>query len=146
MHTTIVTRQAKKDDYDAIRNLLSGENLPITDLNPLLENFFVSEDAAGINGVMGMDRYDNLGLLRSAIVKKESRNHGIASVLITNLFDHAQASGIKTLYLITNTAERYFSNKGFEKIAKENVPATVLQSKEFNGLCPASSVIMKRGI
>ncbi len=146
MNTTIITRQAKKDDYEAICNLLSGEKLPIEDLNPLLENFFVSVDEGGINGVIGMDRYDDLGLLRSAIVKKGSRNHGIASVLVSQLFDHAKAAGIETLYLITNTAERYFSNKGFEKITRKDIPASVLQSKEFNGLCPASSVIMKRGI
>jgi len=142
MQTTIHIQKADKRDFDAVCRILSQENLPTSDLNPLLENFFIAVDDNAIAGVIGMDRYGDNGLLRSAIVQKEHRNTGIAAALVARLFDEAAKHGVTTLYLITNTAAGYFQNKGFKKIDKEEVAPAVLQSKEFNGLCPASSVIM----
>jgi amino-acid N-acetyltransferase len=144
MQTTINIRIPDKKDFSAICQLLSEENLPTADINPTLENFFITVEGNELCGVMGMDRYGNTGLLRSAIVKKEYRRTGIAAALINQLVDYAKKQGVESLYLITNTAEKYFAKKGFEKITKNEVPETVLQSKEFNGLCPVSAVIMFR--
>jgi len=144
MKNTIQIKKAGKHDFEAICVLLAAENLPTSDLNPALDNFFIAIKGDAITGVIGMDKYGTDGLLRSAVVHKDYRNTGIAGSLVNQLFDYAKEQGVTSLYLITNTAEEYFKIKGFIKIAKENVPATVLQSKEFNGLCPASSVIMVR--
>ncbi len=144
MTANITISKADKKDFNSICKLLAEENLPTTDLNPLLENFFVTIENNETAGVIGMDRYGNKGLLRSAIVKAAYRNTGIATALINQLFVHAKEQGVETLCLITNTAGKYFEKKGFEKITRNEVPETVLQSKEFNGLCPESSVIMFR--
>jgi len=142
METIIQIQKATTDQFDSVCQLLATENLPTVDINPLLENFFVAIDNNAISGVIGMDKYGQAGLLRSAIVRKDYRNTGVASALVNHLFEHAKSRGIQSLYLITNTAEEYFKKKGFEKISRNDVPAEVLQSKEFNGLCPASSAIM----
>ena len=144
MPPTISIQKAAKNDFDAVCALLSANNLPIIDLNPLLEDFLLAFDENEITAVMGMDRYGDAGLLRSAAVKASHRNLGIAAALINRLLDDARSNNLKVLYLITNTAEQYFAKKGFEKIEREAVPPTVLQSKEFNGLCPASSVMMRK--
>jgi amino-acid N-acetyltransferase len=144
MQTTITIQKADKQDFNAICQLLAANNLPTTDLNPLLENFFIAVDENEITGVIGMDKYGDDGLLRSAVVKAPHRNTGIAAALVNQLFDDAIQQGVTALYLITNTAPAYFEKKGFKEINREGVPATVLQSKEFNGLCPESSVIMYR--
>jgi len=142
MPATINIQKAGEKDFETVCKLLLQENLPIADLNPLLENFFIAVEDNKITGVIGMDRYGKDGLLRSAIVQKEYRNKGIAAALVARLFDEAAKQGVSTLYLITNTAAAYFEKKGFKKITKAEVAPAVLESKEFNGLCPASSIIM----
>jgi amino-acid N-acetyltransferase len=144
MQTTISIQKAGSKDFDKICQLLSEEKLPTEDLNPLLEHFFVAVEENEITGVIGMDKYGNAGLLRSAIVTKAHRNSGIATALVDQLFDYAKQQQVSTLYLISNTAEKYFEKRGFHRIERNEVPETVLQSKEFNGLCPTSSVIMTR--
>ena len=146
MQTTISIQKADKKDLDEICQLLVEANLPAIDLNPLLEHFFVAIENNRIISVIGMDKYEDDGLLRSAVVQMGYRNTGIATALVNQLFDYAKKQGVKSLYLITNTAETYFEKKGFMKISKDAVPASILQSKEFNGLCPASSIIMFREI
>jgi len=142
MPATINIQKAGEKDFETVCKLLLQENLPIADLNPLLENFFIAVEDNKITGVIGMDRYGKDGLLRSAIVQKEYRNKGIAAALVARLFDEAAKQGVSTLYLITDTAAAYFEKKGFNKITKAEVAPAVLESKEFNGLCPASSIIM----
>jgi len=142
MPATINIQKAGEKDFETVCKLLLQENLPIADLNPLLENFFIAVEDNKITGVIGMDRYGKDGLLRSAIVQKEYRNTGIAAALVARLFNEAAKQGVSTLYLITDTAAAYFEKKGFNKITKAEVAPAVLESKEFNGLCPASSIIM----
>jgi len=144
MQTTVSLQKATAQDFESICQLLLAAQLPTSDLNPLLENFFVAIEENQIVGVIGMDQYGHAGLLRSAIVHPEHRNTGIATALVSQLTEHAKLNAVNALYLITNTAESYFQQKGFAKISKDAVPAAVLQSKEFNGLCPASSSIMFR--
>lgn len=146
MHSGVSIQKATAADFDAVGALLSANNLPTADLNPLLEDFLVAVENGGLVAVMGIDNYGAAGLLRSAVVDSSHRNTGLASALLQHLLEAAKQSGLTNLYLITNTAENYFSKKGFVKINRESVPAAVLQSKEFNGLCPASSAIMRRSI
>ncbi len=144
MNTTIDIQKASKNDFGKACTLLREANLPTRDLNPLLEHFFIAIEDNKMIAVMGMDKYGKNGLLRSAIVKTGHRGSGIASALLNQLHEYAKQQEVSTLYLITNTAEKYFEKRGFHKISRDKVPETVLQSKEFNGLCPSSSVIMTR--
>jgi len=72
------------------------------------------------------------------------RSKGIAMALINELMAYAKGKRVSDMFLITNTAEQYFQRVGFKKIPREEVKEVVLQSKEFNGLCPASSAIMMK--
>lgn len=49
---------------------------------------------------------------------------------------------VRALYLLTLTAEDYFATRGFARVGREHVPETVMQSREFLGLCPASAIAM----
>ena len=49
---------------------------------------------------------------------------------------------MRALYLLTLTAEDYFATRGFARVGREHVPETVMQSREFLGLCPASAIAM----
>jgi N-acetylglutamate synthase-like GNAT family acetyltransferase len=139
-------RPATEQDYSQVCALLQSESLPIVDLEKELPHFFVKMENDGIVGSIGLELYERSALLRSMIVNPAYRNKGIASELVHELASYAKGKGVKNLFLITNTAENYFRKQGFIRIERENVEMAVLQSKEFNGLCPASSVIMMKKI
>jgi amino-acid N-acetyltransferase len=56
----------------------------------------------------------------------------------------AEARGIRALYLLTTTAERYFPSFGFRPITRDAVPAEVRATVEFQSACPASATVMCR--
>ncbi len=144
MTKLITTRAAAPADLDTVKTLLSAENLPTEDLRPDLLHFFIAENNDAPVAAIGLDPYGPDALLRSMIVDRNWRSHGIASRLVRELEQHARDSGIQQLFLVTNTAEAYFSRKGFHRINRLEVPESVARSAEFNGLCPASAVIMKK--
>lgn len=137
-------RATTEQDYPRVCTLLQSEDLPTIDLDKHLPHFFVKTINDEIVGSIGMEHYGQSGLLRSMIVGLSFRNKGIASELVNKLTQYARDQGLKKLFLITNTAEDYFQKFGFIKVSREQVEKEVLQSKEFNGLCPASSAIMMK--
>jgi amino-acid N-acetyltransferase len=58
--------------------------------------------------------------------------------------EDAQHRALPALYLLTTTAEHFFPRFGFERITRDEVPASVQTSIEFRGACPASAIVMRR--
>ena len=56
----------------------------------------------------------------------------------------ARTRGADTVFLLTTTAEKFFPRFGFEPISREDVPASVQASIEFQSACPASAVVMRK--
>lgn len=146
MEQIITIRPANSNDYAEVITLLQQDNLPVEDIDPQLPHFFVSEENGHITAAAGLEVYTEGALLRSVVVHISKRNQGLASRLLEELFPYATRQSINKLFLITTTAEKYFLQKGFIKTGRDNVPASVLQSKEFNGLCPSSATIMFRSL
>ena len=139
-------RPATSSDYPQVCQLLESESLPTVDLPKELSHFFVRTEKEDIIGAIGIELYGGAALLRSMVVVPSFRNKGIASELIDELTLEVKKEHVHSLFLITNTAEAFFSRKGFRKIERADVDERVLQSQEFNGLCPASSAIMMKEI
>ncbi len=74
----------------------------------------------------------------------DHRPHGPIVPPLTK--DEAQRLGVQQFYLLTVTAEKFFSRHWFQRIARDRVPAAVAASPEFQGLCPASAVCMTRTV
>lgn len=144
MSNKFFIRHANPEDFLPVCALLESENLPVSDLRKDMKDFFLAEMENQTVASIGIDRYGQDALLRSMVVNSPQRNLGIASELVSHLEAHARQQGIYTLYLITNTAEDYFARMAFEPITREQVPSLVATSAEFNGLCPASSTIMRK--
>jgi amino-acid N-acetyltransferase len=85
-------------------------------------------------------------LLRSVAVVPTWRSKGLGRELVTRIIADAERRGIQALYLLTTTAERYFPTFGFEPITREEVPADVQTTGEFQGACPASATVMRRAL
>jgi amino-acid N-acetyltransferase len=146
MTGTIFIDAATPSDYQAVRELLSKHKLPIEDINLELTRFFVVKQHGSLVGVIGMEQYGEYGLLRSMATDPVYRNNGIASSLVAELLKYGKRLGLKEIYLLTETAENYFTKKGFQKINREETPAAIKQSAEFSHLCPSSAVVMKKEI
>lgn len=142
MTVTDQIRDASPKDFVFVVKLLQSENLPVEDISTELSNFFVIEDDGKIVGVIGLEIYGKDGLLRSMAVDREYRNKFLGAVLLNRLLLHAAKQNITGLYLITTTADKYFSKKGFEVINRERVPASIASSREFSTLCPSTATVM----
>lgn len=135
-------RNATPADYESVTSLLLQENLPVEDIETGLPHFIVATDNGRIIGSIGLEVFGSIGLLRSMVVDPGYRGKGIAIGLIDSLRAKSAELGIQDLFLITNTAERFFSNRGFKTIARDSVPEPIRQTREFSHLCPASSAVM----
>ncbi len=142
----IKIRSANQNDFDAVAILLSAEKLPVDDIDSSLNNFFAAVDGNEIVGAIGLEVYGKYGLLRSMITNSAYRNKGIAAKLVQRLFEHAQSLSLKEIYLLTETAEKYFANKGFAAVQRDHVPEAIKQSQEFSHVCPSTAIVMKKEI
>jgi amino-acid N-acetyltransferase len=130
----------------SITALLRSAKLPADDLPSSIDNFLVATDEDNVIGAIGFEQYDNCGLLRSLVVSPDYRNAGIAGQLVQNLEANAAASGINCMYLLTETVPDYFVKKGYARISRAEVPASLQQSSEFSYVCPQSAVVMKKDL
>jgi amino-acid N-acetyltransferase len=138
---------ARTSDFDAITRLLADAALPYEDLTPgHLEHFLVMRDEDGIAGVVGMEAAEDAGLLRSLAVPAERRGGGLASRLVDALEEHARAAGIRTLYLLTTTAEGFFARRGYTPADRAAVPDAIAATAEFRGICPSTAACMAKAL
>ncbi len=135
-------RPAISDDLTRIERLLVASNLPTAGIAGALGHFFVAEHDGAIVGVVGVEECCEYGLLRSTAVDDEWRSRGLGRQLVQRAIDDAESRGVKALYLLTTTAERYFPSFGFAKTTREAVPAPVRETAEFQSACPASATVM----
>lgn len=139
----ITVRPALDDDLDGVCNLLTRNDLPLLGVREHLREFFVAEEAGTVVGAIGLERYGETALLRSAVVDRSMHRRGIGSMLVDTLLRSAKSSGVRKLVLLTNTAEVYFARKGFRTIDRKSLDGPVTQSVEFTAACPSHAVCME---
>jgi amino-acid N-acetyltransferase len=138
-------RSGQCADLPAVLAILQGAGLPTADLTSAeAPRFWVLEAGQSLIGVVGMERFGAFALLRSLTVAINYRQRGIARQLVARLEREAQADGVEQLVLLTETAEKFFREIGYEVIDRLQVPAEIKQSAEFLSLCPASAVCMSK--
>ena len=138
-------RRSRASDWSAVRQLLNSAELPVEDLQPgMLENFLIAESAGAIVGLIGLQVYETIGLLRSLVVTVSARRSGLGGELVGALEFAAQAAGITELWLLTIDAEKFFERQGFEVVSREVAPDSIRKSEEFAALCPGSAYLMMK--
>lgn len=136
---------ASQSDFEPILALLQSSNLPTTDLTENhLSQFYVATDTNKIVGVAGLEIYDACGLLRSVAVADSHRNLHIAQKLTSTIEHHAKEAGLEQIFLITTTADAYFSKHNYQKLNRDEVPLAIAQTSQFSGLCPSSAIVMSK--
>ncbi len=134
-------------DLPAILTLLTSAGLPTADVRPDSHpEFLIASNGDRIVGVVGLERFGSVGLLRSLAVDAEQRRHGFGLALTRALEHHATRTGIASLVLLTETARDFFQRHGYRVIARSAAPTPVRASSEFRSLCPESAVCMTKNL
>ncbi|MCA8106823.1 arsenic resistance N-acetyltransferase ArsN2 [Burkholderia sp. AU36459] len=138
----VFLRQATESDLTAIDALLRASGLPTAGVAVHLPHFVVADAAAGIVGCGGIELHGRHALIRSIAVVEHARRAGVGRMLVARLLAECRARAVQSVALLTTTAEDYLVTQGFVRIAREAVPAPLLASSQFQGVCPGSAVAM----
>jgi amino-acid N-acetyltransferase len=123
-----------------VKRLLEQALLPTADLTDRhLEHFLACDE-----GVVGLEIYAPVALLRSLAVTPGSRTRGVGTALVAEAEQYARSQGVAEIYLLTTTAEPFFARVGYERIARDAAPAAIRETQEFSSLCPAGSAVMRK--
>jgi N-acetylglutamate synthase-like GNAT family acetyltransferase len=140
-------RASRSADQAAVRELLIGSNLPVADLDtaPGLR-FWVMENNGAVIGAIGLERHGDSGLLRSLVVAASQRSRGVGRELVATLEREAKAAGVAMLVLLTQSAEAFFTQRGYAVIDRRYAPEELSETAEFRSLCPASAICMTKSL
>ena len=127
----------------AVQKLLAENHLPLDGLEMSLDDAFVTTHNGSVIGAITMERYDHAGLIRSFVVAGGWRGWSVGKALGGALLNHAGATGIREIYLLTTTIKELAAHAGFRQIQREQVPETVRQSVEFRLNQCDSAAVMK---
>jgi amino-acid N-acetyltransferase len=144
----LTTQVATDADRPIVRSLLAAAGLPVADLDsaPRLRIWVVRDDTGHAIAAIGLERHDDVGLLRSLVVAPGRRLDGLGRALVRTLEEHASAMGVTQLVLLTETAETFFRRLGYAVIDRATAPPAVAASEEFRTLCPSAAVCMTKRV
>jgi amino-acid N-acetyltransferase len=127
--------------------LLRAQGLPDSDItDEHLEHFFFVGSDGSPTGLVGLELYGTDALLRSLVVVESARAKGLGTTLTEHAEHYAASQGVRSIYLLTTTAEAFFKRLGYERIERSNAPPSIEGTREFAGLCPASSAFMAKSL
>lgn len=136
------TRFFQTTDLPAVQTFLRAQNLPTAGIVGNRNGFLLVEDAGQLVAVAGVEVHGSVGLLRSVAVDPGYRSRGIAAQLVGQAIDNSRQFGLSDLYLLTTTAGSYFPRFGFQPLSRDQAPAALQASAEFQGACPDTATLM----
>jgi len=145
MSSGITTRQATASDFPAAQSWLSAAGLPVEDLTPdHMQHFLLTLANESPVGMIGLEEFGSVGLLRSLVVDPSVRNAGIGARLVAALESMAARQGVAELWLLTIDADPYFANLGYLVTDRSSAPDVIKETAEFSSLCPGDAVLMRK--
>jgi amino-acid N-acetyltransferase len=104
---------AHPGDIPHVKQLLAECTLPCEDITPAhLRHFLVVRHQTKLVGVIGLELLGSFALLRSLAVQIDFRGQKIASQLTKQAEAYARSHKVRSLYLLTTTAEGFFTKQG----------------------------------
>lgn len=139
-----IFRSVNTGDLEPVTALLQQCGLPFQDIAEHLSSFLLCEEAGQILGIVGLESYGPVALLRSLVVSPGARGQGIATELCRRIEDRARVSGCRELFLLTETAEHFFRKLRYVQVSRTIVPLEIRSTCEFRVLCPDSAVCLSK--
>jgi N-acetylglutamate synthase-like GNAT family acetyltransferase len=145
MTRRVEIRPATASDLPAAIGLLHDADLPTEDLTT--EHLaFVAKGEMETLGVIGLETFGDVGLLRSLVVSPLARGEGVGRLLAEALELSVRESGMGELWLLTIDADAFFSKLGFRVRSRDAAPDAIRGSKEYSALCPGDAVLMSKSL
>ena len=118
--SAFTVRTVTQNDFDAVESLLRDSALTLHGLRDQFEDgYAVAESDGAIIGVEGIEVHGEDGLLRSAAVSVAWRGRGVGDALTRDRIEWATRRGLRSVYLLTETAGDYFPRFGFQRADRD---------------------------
>jgi glycerol-1-phosphatase len=132
-------RPAEAGDGDAIADLLEAAGLATADAGSRGDAMVVGRDevvATAATAVRGQEAY-----LHSVAVRDEARGFHVGTLVVAGAVRAAARRGASTVFLMTEDAEGFFAQLGFEPAARDDLPDWVVGR---TSTCSETAVAMRR--
>ena len=123
--------------------LLQASKLPPLPREISNSNVLVARSDGSLVGVIALEVVVRRGVVRSAAVVGEQRGKGIGGALLHGIVARAYELSLKEVYLLAEAAEGFFAKVGFEPISRDDVPAEIKRTREFQKDGPAGATAMR---
>ena len=138
---------AHTDDMLHVKQLLAECALPYEDITPAdLQHYLVGRHQTNLVSVIGLELLGSFALLRSLAVQIETRGQNVASQLTKQAEAYARSHKVRSLYLLTTTAEGFFTKQGYHTMDRNAVPVVVRETTEFRSICPSTAKYMVKNL
>lgn len=125
--------------------MLREAGLPIEDLGRgSLARIFALGSTEAPLGLVGLEVYGNIGLLRSLVVTPALRGTGLGRSLVEFAENKAREEGVKELYLLTLSAQSFFQRLGYQKLDRSLAPEPIRATREYSKICPFGAIFMRK--
>ncbi len=126
-----------------VQKLLSNKGLPFEDLSTSQHvTLFAMQNNNGLVGTVVVEHYEKEVLIRSLAVHCDYRNEGYGKDLLAFAESWSAKNGIESLYLLTTTAEKYFTQYGYQEIDRNQASTAITKTTQFSTLYPSSAILM----
>ena len=134
-------------DPAAVRALLAAADLPVADLTAArLDDLWACGAGEDLAGVIGLEVYGTVALLRSLAVAPDWRGRSMGSALLARAERVARQRGVQALYRLTTTAADFFARHGYVRIPRDTAPPVLQRTAEFAALCPTRAVCLTQAL
>ena len=140
-------RTPRPDDLPALKALLAASGLPSEDIAVShLEHFIILAGSGRVVGSIGLEKFGADALLRSLAVDTMMRGEGYGVRLLQEIEAHALRNGVRTLYLLTTSADHFFEHHGYQRLDRSAVPESIRKTTQFAHLCPSSALCLYKSL
>src|SRR6185295_5658459 len=119
-----------RKDIDEVTRLLADCQLPAEIAAEQIEHFVIARCGDRLAGTIALEPAGPAALLRSLAVAPQYRGQGLATALYDRIVAYAQTRGIETLYLLTLSAQDFFTHRGFAIAERSSAPDQIAATQE----------------
>jgi len=139
-------RAGTERDAAGIRALLESAGLPTDDLLTSNPKFVVACEDDRVVATGALQRFGASALLRSVVVAADVRGLGLGRIIVRDLERVAQLDRVEQLFLLTQTAQRFFEHQGYRVIDRQRAFARMCRGvRSFARSVPRPQSAWRKG-
>lgn len=142
MTEMVILQPAQPEHRIDVEALLQGAGLSTAGLESAYDRGWVALQGRDVVGFLTADQVGEAALIRSLAVAPAWRNQGVAARLLARCKRDWRTQGIRQLWLLTETAEHWFAQHAFQRVARTALPVFWQSHPLVKGVCSATAIVM----